>query len=148
MGGGRSMSTRTAAMLLGGVLMLGAALGFVPALLVPNADIHPLSIDTPHDQLFGLFPVNTPDNILHALLGLWGLASSRGSRTAARYLRMMTGILFLLTLLGFVPAFSAVMPLYGNDIWLHALLALPTAYYGWVHRSAPDAILPHSDGTA
>ncbi len=87
------MSTRTAAMLLGGVLLLGAALGFVPALLVPNADIHPLSVDTPHDQLFGLFPVNAADNILHALLGLWGLAWSRGSRTAARYLRIMTGIL-------------------------------------------------------
>ena len=84
MAGGRSMSTRTAAMLLGGVLLLGAALGFVPALLVPNADIHPLSVDTPHDQLFGLFPVNAADNILHALLGLWGLAWSRGSRTASR----------------------------------------------------------------
>lgn len=140
------MSTRTFAALLGGVLLLGAALGFVPALLTPGADIHPLSVDTPHDQLFGLFPVNAGDNILHALLGIWGLASSRGSRAATRYLRIMTGGLLLLTLLGFVPALSTLLPLYGNDIWLHALLALPTAYFGWVHRSAPDAALSHPDG--
>ncbi|MDQ8757911.1 DUF4383 domain-containing protein [Sphingosinicella sp. LHD-64] len=141
------MSTRTFAVLLGGILLLGAALGFVPALLVPSADIHPLSVDTPHDQLFGLFPVNAGDNILHAVLGLWGLFWSRGARTAARYLRLMTGILILLTLLGFVPALSNLLPLYGNDIWLHALFALPTAYFGWVHRSAPDAVLSRPDGT-
>jgi hypothetical protein len=142
------MSTRTFAALLGGVLLLGAVLGFVPALLVPNADIHPLSVDTPHDQLLGLFPVNAVDNILHALLGLWGLASGRASRAAIRYARSMTGILLALTLAGFVPAFSDLLPLYGNDIWLHALLTIPTAYFGWVHRSAPDAVPSHSDGNS
>lgn len=142
------MSTRTFAALLGGTLLFGAVLGFVPALLVPNVDIHPLSVDTPHDQLLGLFPVNTADNILHALLGFWGLASARASRTAIRYARSMTGALLALTLAGFVPAFSDLLPLYGNDIWLHALLAIPTAYFGWVHRNAPHAVPSHSDANS
>ena len=28
-----------------------------------------------------------------------------------------------------------MVPLYGNDIWLHAVLALVAAYFGWVHRN-------------
>jgi len=29
-----------------------------------------------------------------------------------------------------------LVPLYGNDIWLHGLLAAIAAYFGWVHRTA------------
>jgi hypothetical protein len=29
-----------------------------------------------------------------------------------------------------------LVPLYGNDIWLHALLALVAGYFGFVHREA------------
>ena len=32
-----------------------------------------------------------------------------------------------------------LVPLYGNDIWLHALLALVGAYFGWVHRNPTTA---------
>lgn len=129
------MSTRSFAALLGIALLAGAALGFVPALLVANADIHPLSMDTPHDQLFGLFPVNAVDNILHAILGVWGLVASRSGQGARRFARLMAGILLLLTLGGFVPAAGDLLPLYGNDIWLHGLMSVAGAYFGWVHRS-------------
>jgi hypothetical protein len=27
------------------------------------------------------------------------------------------------------------LPLYGDDTWLHLLLALVAAYFGWVNRS-------------
>lgn len=124
--------------------MLAAICGFVPALLVSNADIHPLSLDTPHDQLFGLFPVNGADNVVHFLLGLWGLYASRGARPATRFARVMTGIFAAMTLGGFVPAAGDLLPLYGNDIWLHGLLTLVAAYFGWVHRSAPAPIAPPS----
>lgn len=119
---------------LGALLIAGALLGFVPALLWSSADIHPLAADTPHDQLFALFPVNAADNIVHGLLGLWGLASLRSERAAILFARAMTGIFAALTLGGFVPAAGDILPLYGNDIWLHALLAAISAYFGWIHH--------------
>ena len=27
-----------------------------------------------------------------------------------------------------------LVPLFGNDVWLHVLLAAPAAYFGFVHR--------------
>ncbi len=121
---------------LGVLLLAGAVLGFVPFLLTPGADIHPLSVDTPHAQLFGLFPVNPADNILHGLLGLWGLAAARSERAATWFARAMTAAFAALTLGGFVPAAGDLIPLYGNDIWLHGLLALASAWFGWLHRVA------------
>jgi len=74
------------------------------------------------------------DNIVHGLLGLWGLASLRSQRAAILFARAMAGIFAALTLGGFVPAAGDVLPLYGNDIWLHALLAAISAYFGWIHH--------------
>jgi hypothetical protein len=122
---------------LGAVLVAGALLGFVPALLWSSAEIHPLAADTPHDQLFALFPVNAADNIVHGLLGLWGLAAARTIRAATMFARAMTGIFAVLTLGGFVPATVDVLPLYGNDIWLHALMAMASGWFGWIHHVSP-----------
>lgn len=121
---------------LGALLVLFGIAGFVPAFLTPGTEVHPLAIDTPHDQLFALFPVSALDNLAHILLGGWGLYAAQRRSSAVLYARVTAGVFALLTLLGFVP-FSDLFPLYGNDIWLHGLMTLVAAYFGWVHRSAP-----------
>jgi len=131
-----TMRLRSYPAALGLALILFGIAGFVPALLTPGTAVHPLAIDTPHDQLFGLFPVSAMDNLFHVLLGGWGLHAARRRASSVLYARATTGIFALLTLLGFVP-FSDLFPLYGNDIWLHALLTLVAAYFGWVHRAPP-----------
>jgi hypothetical protein len=43
---------------------------------------------------------------------------------------------------GLVPGLNTMfglVPLFGNDIWLHALLAGIAAYFGWVHRDTATA---------
>jgi hypothetical protein len=43
----------------------------------------------------------------------------------------------VLMIAGFIPGLSTMfglVPLFGNDIWLHAVLAGVAAYFGWVHR--------------
>jgi hypothetical protein len=43
----------------------------------------------------------------------------------------------LLTILGLIPqtnTFFGLIPLHGNDVWLHAVLALVGAYLGFMHR--------------
>jgi len=37
-----------------------------------------------------------------------------------------------------------MMPLFGNDVWLDALLALIAAYYGWAHHEPAPAPEPPS----
>jgi hypothetical protein len=48
----------------------------------------------------------------------------------------------LLTVMGLVPALYTtfgLIPLYGNDVWLHAVLALVAAYFGWMNRDTATA---------
>jgi hypothetical protein len=35
-----------------------------------------------------------------------------------------------------------LVPLFGNDIWLHALLAIIAAYFGWMHRDVATVDRP------
>jgi hypothetical protein len=112
------MSTRTFALLFGIVFLAVGVLGFVPGLLQPLHDGHP-AVTGSSGQLLGLFPVNEVHNGVHILCGV-------------------AIIYAVLTVAGLVPALNTgfgFVPLYGNNIWLHAALALVAAYFGWVNRS-------------
>jgi hypothetical protein len=42
----------------------------------------------------------------------------------------------VLVVMGLVPALNTtfgLIPIHGNDVWLHALLAVIAAYFGFVH---------------
>ena len=132
------MSTRTFAMIFGVVFLLVGILGFVPALVHP-AEGGAMNMGG-HDMgmLLGMFPVNMYHNIVHILFGLWGLAASRSIGGAVVYARAGAIIYALLTVLGLIPSMNTMwgmVPLYGNDVWLHGALAVVAAYFGWVNRS-------------
>lgn len=135
------MSTRTFAMLFGIVFLAVGVLGFVPALVQPLHSGHP-TVDPEGGLLLGLFPVNAIHNAVHILFGLWGLAASRSLGGSVGYARAVAVIYAVLTVAGFVPALAdgfGMVPLYGNDIWLHGAIALIAAYFGWVHRNPASA---------
>ena len=131
------MSTRTFAMIFGIVFLAVGVLGFVPGMVEPLHPGHP-PVDPEGGLLLGLFPVNMFHNAVHILFGLWGLAASRSLSGAVMYARGVAIIYAVLTICGFVPSLHTLfgmVPLYGNDVWLHAVLALVAAYFGWVHRN-------------
>ena len=131
------MSTRTFALLFGLVFLAVGVAGFVPGLVQPLHPDHP-PVQYGGGQLFGLFPVNLLHNAVHILFGLWGLLASRSLGGSVTYARGVAIIYALLTVAGFVPSLYTLfgmVPLYGNDVWLHAVLALVAAYFGWVHRN-------------
>lgn len=131
------MSTRTFALLFGIVFLAVGVAGFVPGLVQPLHPNHP-AVEYGGGQLLGLFPVNTLHNAVHILFGLWGLLASRSMSGSVMYARGVAVIYAVLTICGLVPNLNSMygmVPLYGNDIWLHALLALVAAYFGWVNRS-------------
>jgi len=135
------MSTRTFAMIFGIVFLAVGIAGFVPQLL-QDPQGGEMAADDGHKMLLGMFAVNMLHNIVHLLFGLWGLAASRSLGGSVMYARGVAIIYAVLTICGLVPGlddFFGLVPLHGNNVWLHAGLAVVAAYFGWVHRNPAAA---------
>lgn len=132
------MATRRFALIYGIVFLLVGLAGFVPGATVPHT--HPdVRVTSGLGLVMGLFPVNVLHNLVHLLFGAWGLWAYRVHSGAVLYARAVTVVYALLTVMGLVSAGNlhttfGLVPLYGNDIWLHAALALVAAYFGFVRR--------------
>jgi hypothetical protein len=139
------MTTRTFALIFGIAFLAIGVAGFIPGITTAPHPGHPdIAVDAGYGQVFGLFPVNILHNIVHILFGLWGLLSYKSLGAAKGYARGTAIIYAVLTIAGIIPGLNTMfglVPLFGNDIWLHALLALVAAYFGWMHRdvAAPAA---------
>src|SRR3712207_6735776 len=132
------MSTRTFALLFGVVFLLVGVAGFIPGITTdPHPGHPPLKVAANYGLVMGLFAVNILHNIVHILFGLWGLLSYKSLGAAKGYAKGVAIIYAVLAVAGLIPNLDTMfglVPLYGNDIWLHALLALVAAYFGWMHR--------------
>jgi hypothetical protein len=114
-------------------LLVGIA-GFVPGLTTPPEAGADVAVATEFGRLFGLFPVNVLHNLVHIAFGIWGLAAYRTVAAARIYARSVAVIYAVLAVMGLIPTLNTMfglVPLYGHDIWLHAMLALVAAYFGW-----------------
>ena len=135
------MTLPTFARLYGIAFLLIGLSGFVPGL--SPAHVHPnLAVDAGSAMALGLFPVNLLHNLFHLAFGAWGLLAARSVGAARGYARAVAAIYGLLTLMGLIPATDTtfgLVPIYGNDVWLHALLAGVAAYFGFVHRDRAEA---------
>jgi hypothetical protein len=94
---------RTVAAIFGVVYIVAGVAGFI--------------IESP---LFGLFPVNVLHNVVHVALGailIWGMMNAASAVLANRWVGV---VLLVLGVLGiFVADGFGLVPLGGNDIWLH-----------------------------
>lgn len=86
-------------------------------------------------KALGVFPVNLLHNVVHLLLGLWGLAASRSWSGSKSYFTTV-GILYaLLTVIGFLsPNGFGLVPLGGADIGLHCVLAIVMLAIGFTAK--------------
>jgi len=136
------MNSRSFALLFGIIFLLVGVAGFIPGLMtMPHPDHPHLILNQNYGQLFGLFPVNILHNLVHLLFGVWGLASFRSAGAAKLYARGVAIIYAVLAVAGFVPGLETMfglVPLFQNDIWLHGLIALVAAFFGWLHRDPVD----------
>jgi hypothetical protein len=116
---------RTVAVVFGAIYVLAGLAGFVIA---------------QDDKIFGLFEVNTLHNIVHILLGAILLYGATTTSLAITTTRGVGAVLVLLGILGipFPDGFDLV-PLGGNDIWLHLVtgaILLATGFMGSAETSA------------
>jgi hypothetical protein len=138
------MLTRCVVLLFGITFVLAGVLGLVPAATTPPPPNAPhLHVEVAYGYLLGLFPVNLVHSLIHLTLGLLGLAAWRNVQSARVYARGLAVFLGLLAVMGFMPAFSTtfgLIPLFGHDIWLHALEALAAACVGFAIRAEPRLV--------
>jgi len=91
-------------------------------------------------MILGIFPVNLLHNIVHILFGVWGLVAMRSFAMAKMYAQVGGVIYIVLAICGFViPTTFGLIPIGGNDIWLHAALGLVLAGVGFTAKPAGAA---------
>jgi len=129
------MATRNFALVMGLLYIMVGLLGFFPGLVTaPATDAPHMSLDTGYGYLMGLFPINVLHNLVHLGVGLWGLSAYRsmpGSFGFARGLAIFYGAL---TIMGLIPGLNTtfgLIPIFGHDVWLHAISAAAAAYFGF-----------------
>ena len=87
-------------------------------------------------HLLGLFHVNVLHNAVHLLFGIMGIFMSRELGSARLYCRIVAVAYALLAVMGVLPepfrSTFGLVPIEGHDVWLHALIALACAYFGFV----------------
>lgn len=135
------MRINTFARIYGIVFLVVGVGGFIPGLTQPHD--HPnLAVEAGSGMELGLFPVNALHNLVHVVFGAWGLLAARNFDAARTYARIVAIAYALLTILGLIPATNTtfgLVPIYGHDIWLHAVLAGVAAYFGFAYREPSPA---------
>lgn len=118
------------AQIFGWVFVVVAVVGFVASQgsMEDHPDLAPKAL--------GLFPVNFLHNMVHLAFGIWGIVAARSWNAARTYCQAGGVIYLVLAVLGFIaPTTFGLMPIGGNDIWLHVLLGAGLAYFGFTARA-------------
>ncbi len=75
--------------------------------------------------LLGYFPVNVVHNAAHILLGVWGITAAKSFSGAKSYATIAGLLYIVLAIVGYVePNPMNMLPLGGNDVYLHAVLGI------------------------
>lgn len=129
------MATRSFALLAGFLYLSLGIFSFFPGLnQLPPSDAPRLAIEHSYGYLFGLFPVNIIHNLAYLGIGVWGFVASKRIDASRMFTRSTSVIFSVLTVMGLLPGLNTIfgfMPLFGHNVWLHAVTALVAAYVGF-----------------
>jgi hypothetical protein len=129
------MGARYFALISGIIYVLIGLFGFIPGMVAtPGTGGPEVVLNEGYGYLLGTFPVNFLHNLVHLAVGAWGIASYPSylrSRNYGRGLAIFYGILAIMGLLPVLNTTFGLIPIFGNDVWLHALTAAIAAYFGF-----------------
>jgi len=130
-----NIKTSTFALLFGIAYLAAGLMGLIPALLVPPpADAPPTTFTLMYGYLLGLFPVNLLHTLVHLVIGAWGISAWSGRTSSTSFARSLAVLYGVLAVMGTAPVLNTafgMLPIHGNDVWLHGFTALIAAYFGW-----------------
>jgi hypothetical protein len=140
---------RIFALVMGVIFVLVGIFGFVPALVTHPIDAHTCAPTTA--TCWGLITVNLLHNLVHIVFRIWGIAAYLADVNGCRlFARSVTVIYALLAVMGLFPRLDPVfglIPIHGNDTWLHGLIAWVSAYFGWAPVAQEPTTTTHTSGT-
>ena len=91
-------------------------------------------------KALGMFPVNLLHNVVHLLLGIWGVAAYRSWKGSKSFFVWVGVIFAALTVAAFIsPSGFGLAPLAGPDIGLHCLLAIVMLAIGLTAKPVTSA---------
>lgn len=129
------MGARYFALISGIIYIAIGIFGFIPGMVAtPGTGGPDVVVNAGYGYLLSTFPINILHNLVHLAVGIWGLASYRSyiqSRNYCRGLAIFYGILAIMGLLPVLNTMFGLIPIFGNDVWLHALTALIAAFFGF-----------------
>lgn len=132
------------ALITGIIFLLVGVMGFIPGFVqapTGTADAVGLAFTSGYGDLLGLFPINVLHNIVHLLVGILGIVASVSLGSSRLYSGGLAIFYGLLTIMGLIPATQATLgliPIFGNDVWLHAVTAAIATYFGFI--ATPDLL--------
>jgi hypothetical protein len=130
------MGTRYFALIMGIAFLLIGVMGFIPAFVTQHADQHHLAVEQNHGYLLGVWPVNAVHNVVHIVSGLLGILAYSALGYSRLYAQTLAIVYGVVTIMGLIPQTWAqttfgLMPIHGHDVWLHGVIAIAAAYFGW-----------------
>jgi hypothetical protein len=136
------MGTRYFALISGILYVLLGIFGFIPGMVAtPGTGGPNVVVNAGYGYLLSTFPINILDNLLYIAIGIWGLLSYRSYYRARKYSRAVTILYGILAIMGLLPVLNTVfglLPVFGSDVWLHALTALVAAFFGFKTPTAGE----------
>ena len=125
---------RRIAMAFGAVFLAVGVLGLV----TPGGMSMSAGPDPAPGRILGMFEVNLLHNVVHILVGVWGLLASRTFNGAKMFFQIGGIAYIVLAICGFfMPTLFGFIPIGGNDIYLHAVLGVIMAGLGFTAK--PEA---------
>lgn len=136
------------ALIVGVMYVLVGIMGFIPALVQQPASSAAVSeyandvgqvTSLGFGYLMGIFPINILHNIVHLTVGALGILASISLGSSRLYSGALAIFYGLLTVLGLIPytnTMFGLVPIFGNDVWLHAVTAAIAFYFGFI--AMPD----------
>ena len=128
------MRTRLFALIVGIAYVAAGLAGFVPG-LSPAHENQDLIVNTAYRDVLGLFPANILHHFVHLAVGVLGILAYRTFAAARNYARALAILYAILGVMGLIDAGNLnttfdLIPLFGNDVWLHLGTAAVAAYFG------------------
>jgi len=124
---------KTIGMLFGWIYIIVGIAGFIPA--IGGSD----SLAT--STLLSVAPTNLLHNIVHLIIGLAGVTMSRTAEGAGTFCKTFGVILVVIGILGyFVPNLFGILPIGGNDVWIHLVTGAVLAWAGFAAAPSRGAV--------
>ena len=149
------MTARTYAAIFGGLFLVIGLLGFVPMLWGRAPGGPGLRINVFHASLFGVFAVNIILNMVHMVIGLWGVMSANNRYSSLIFARAGSAVLAVLGIAAIIPVngirtIGGTMPLSGGyNEWLYLVSAAIGLFfairpgYALTEIGVSESINPH-----